>query len=217
MKKPIVIDLFAGRLGWSKAFLELGWQVIAFDLVVPDIEIPDGVTYIIKDILTLTAEELRQYGASFVVCSSPCEQFSVHCMKHFHPNPKPPVMGLKLFNYARALLEEIDIPHVMENVRCAERFLGPAVNHAGPFYLWGNAVPPLFPREAYKVTKGMDIGSGSKMRNMTREQVREYRKGFDILQSGSKSKSRCATTAQAATIPHIIARTVAESALHYLK
>jgi hypothetical protein len=189
--------------------MEAGFEVYGFDIKPqPDYK---GI-FIQCDILSLTAEDIRKYGASFATCSSPCEQFSVHCMKHFHPNAKHPEMGIRLFNHARALLEEIDIPHVMENVRCAEKFLGRSVNHAGPFYLWGNSVPAVFPPDAYKVTKGMDIGSGSKMRNMSREEVRAYRKNFDILQSGSKSKSRCATTANAAMIPLPIARAVAETA-----
>lgn len=42
----------------------------------------------------------------------------------------------------------------MENVRSAEAFVGQAVHHAGPFYLWGNAVPPLLPRG---ITKGLSM------------------------------------------------------------
>jgi len=34
----------------------------------------------------------------------------------------------------------------MENVRSAQQFVGPAQNHCGSFYLWGNAVPPLLPQ-----------------------------------------------------------------------
>lgn len=205
----IAIDLFCGKGGWTNALMEQGFTVYGFDIEPqPDYK---GI-FVQCDILAMTADDLRSYGAIFATCSSPCEQFSVHCMKHFHPNPKHPEMGLRLFNHARALLEGIAIAHVMENVRCAERFLGPAVNHAGPFYLWGTAVPAIFPKEAYRVTKGMDIGSGSKMRNMSREEVRAYRKSFDILQSGSKSKSRCASTAQAAMIPLAVARPVAELA-----
>jgi site-specific DNA-cytosine methylase len=135
----LLIDLFAGRLGWSKGFLARGWKVRAYDLRLPDMEIPEGVEYILQDILTLTAEDLRD--ADFVTCSSPCEQFSVHCMKHFHPNPKPPVMGIKLFEHSRAICEASGKPYVMENVRCAQKFVGPSVNHCGPFHLWGNAVP----------------------------------------------------------------------------
>src|ERR1700743_925955 len=156
---PVMLDLFAGRLGWSMPFLEAGWRVVAFDLVLPSIPIPEGVEYVLCDIMQLTVDDLRKYGACFACCSSPCEQFSVHGMKHSHPNPKWPAMGIKLFNHARALLEELGIMYVMENVRPARSFVGPSVNHCGPFHLWGPGVPATFPPEAYKVTKGIDVGS----------------------------------------------------------
>ena len=88
----------------------------------------------------------------FICASSPCEQFSVHGMKHFHPNPPYPELGIKLFNHTRAICEASGVPYVMENVRAAQQFVGQAVNHCGPFYLWGNAVPVLMPQG---VNKGM--------------------------------------------------------------
>jgi hypothetical protein len=36
-----MLDLFAGRLGWTKAFLARGWECVAVDLVEPP-EIPQG-------------------------------------------------------------------------------------------------------------------------------------------------------------------------------
>lgn len=143
-----MLDLFAGRLGWSKAFLARGWEVVAYDLVLPDMEIPAGVDYRLADILTLTPADV--HGFDFICASSPCEQFSVHGMKHFHPNPKFPEMGLKLFNHTRMLCESSGVPYVMENVRPAQNFVGNATHHCGPFYLWGTGVPALL---AMGVTK----------------------------------------------------------------
>jgi hypothetical protein len=73
-------------------------------------------------------------------------------MPHFHPNPKYPEMGIRLFNHTRSILEAAGIPYIMENVRGAQKFVGDAVHHCGPFYLWGTAVPPLIPRN---IRKGM--------------------------------------------------------------
>jgi hypothetical protein len=204
VRQPLLIDLFAGRLGWSKGFLVRGWKVRAYDLRLPDMEIPEGVEYILRDIMTLTAEDLRD--ADFVTCSSPCEEFSVHCMKHFHPNPKPPVMGIKLFEHSRAICEASGKPYVMENVRCAEQFVGRSVTHCGPFYLWGNAIPAVMPAELYKVQKGCNMGhfgaNDQSMRTMTREQIREERRKSAYLWTSSKSKARKDITAKIAEIPH---------------
>lgn len=139
-RKLRMLDLFAGRFGWSKAFVARGWECVGVDMVEPPY-IPEGCTFIQADVLTLDAEFCKQFD--FICASSPCEQFSVHGMKHFHPNPPYPELGIKLFNHTRHICESSGVPYVMENVRPAQQFVGNAVHHCGPFYLWGNAVPVL--------------------------------------------------------------------------
>ena len=142
-----LLDLFAGRLGWSKAFLERGWEVVAYDLTLPSIEIPAGVDYRLQDILTLTPADVQ--GFDFICASSPCEQFSVHGMRCFHKNPPYPELGIKLFNHTRWLCEQSGTPYLMENVRSAENFVGRATAHCGPFYMWGKwEFLPCFIRES---------------------------------------------------------------------
>ncbi len=215
--KPVAIDLFCGKGGWTNGLLEQGFTVYGFDLhPQPDYK---GV-FIQCDILGLTADDLRAYNPDFATCSSPCEQFSVHGMKHFHPNPKYPEMGIRLFNHSRALLEELGVPYVMENVRPAQKFVGRSEMHCGPFYLWGTGIPPLFPHDAWKVTKGIDIGSSKICNAFTdQESKRLYRKQFEWNRGSSRSKHRNGMTANAAMIPGSIAGTVAEYArnLLYLK
>ena len=124
------------------------------DLVKPS-EIPKNCEFRCGNILlsSYDTEDKSFYGLGlsdfefdFIVASSPCEQFSVHGMKHFHPNPPYPELGIKLFNHTRQLCEASGVPYVMENVKAAEKFVGPAGAHCGPFYLWGNAIPPLLHR-----------------------------------------------------------------------
>jgi hypothetical protein len=148
-------------------------------------------------------------GYDFVCASSPCEEFSVHGMKHFHPNPKYPEMGLKLFNHTRLICEVAEVPYVMENVRPAQKFVGPAVAHCGPFYLWGNGVPPLLPQG---IRKNMDMGSSIVVKGMSREEIKAYRRKFDLTRNSSKSKARKEATAKAATIPAALANAVADYA-----
>lgn len=144
-----LLDLFCGRFGWSKAFAARGWECVGVDLVEPA-EIPQGCTFMQFDILNLCllGGKLRidGRGFDFICASSVCDGFASFGMKHFRPNPPHPDMEIRLFNHTRSLCEKSGVPYVMENVRTAQQFVGEAVNHCGPFYLWGNAVPPILPQ-----------------------------------------------------------------------
>jgi len=203
-----LLDLFCGRFGWSKAFAARGWECVGIDLTEPP-EIPNGCTFLQVDVLTITADWIREQNFDFICASSPCEQFSVHGMKHFHPNPPYPEIGLKLFNHTRQICEESGVPYVMENVRAAQKFVGYAVHHCGPFCLWGSAVPPLMPQG---IIKGLKIGSGSQIRNLSREEVRSWRKQFDALQCSEKGNKRKSMTSKWATIPPELSSCVADYA-----
>lgn len=160
-----MLDLFCGRWGWSKAFAARGWECIGIDLIEPP-ETPNGCKFWATDVLGLRYEKrldgifvpgLPNFGQcvlthiDFICASPPCEQFSVHGMKHFHPNPPYPELGIKLFEHTRRICEESGVPYVMENVRAAQKFVGSAIHHCGPFYLWGSGVPAVIPKG---LTKG---------------------------------------------------------------
>lgn len=210
-----MLDLFCGRWGWSRVFASRGWQCVGVDLTEPD-DTPDGCEFWKLDVLDIrwsgqfvgfesTAAWLGQFD---VICaSSPCEEFSVHEMKHFHPNPKYPEMGVRLFNHTRAICEASGLPYIMENVRPAQKFVGQAAHHCGPFYLWGNLVPPLMPQG---ITKGIDVGSSKAVKGMNAEEKRAYRAQFPWNQSWSSPEKRGRDTAKAATIPPLLANCVAE-------
>src|SRR5690348_9751907 len=160
----ILLDLFCGRWGWSRAFARRGWRCIGVDLTKPP-EIPERCEWIEQNILRFWVEsEVIHYNdaqgfthhiwADAIVASPPCEEFSVHGMKHFHPHPKYPENGIRLFNHTRNLCEAAGVPYVMENVRAAQQFVGNAQHHCGPFYLWGNAVPPLVNQGIKKMMRG---------------------------------------------------------------
>jgi hypothetical protein len=212
---PLLLDLFCGRFGWSKAFLDRGWGVVGIDLKKPE-DIPVRAIFFQLDILECTARRgvvCLPNGCAvepdYICASSPCEEFSVRGMKHFHPHPKYPDLGMKLFNHTRSLCEVAGIPYVMENVRAAEKFVGNAVRHCGPFYLWGTAVPPLMPQG---IKKGLDLGSWKMMKGMAKEERREYRAKFSYTRWSSSSKQRREYTAKAATIPRELSTCVADYA-----
>jgi hypothetical protein len=199
----IMVDLFCGRGGWTKGFMAHGWECLGIDLH-PQPEYPG--TFMQADIAQLY--ELPE--ADFYCCSSPCEQFSVHGMKHFHPTPKWPWFGIALFEHSRNLLEATGKPYVMENVRATQKFIGPSVNHCGPFHLWGNGVPAIMPRNAYDVKKGITMGLGD-FSKMTLEQRREKRKGT-MLATVYGTPERDVLTAKAAEIPVDISLHIAQMA-----
>lgn len=202
-----MVDLFCGRGGWSKGFLAHGWECIGIDLF-PQPLYPGR--FIQSDIAQLV--ELPE--ADFYCCSSPCEQFSVHGMKHFHKNPKWPWLGLALFEHSWALLEATNKPFIMENVRSAQNFIGPSVNHCGPFYLWGPGVPAIMPKNLYQLRKGQFQGDAELCKKLKREgrieELREYRSQFYFSKSSSGSPERKLLTAKFAQIPEVISGYLAQ-------
>jgi hypothetical protein len=156
-----MLDLFAGRLGWTKAFLARGWECVAVDLVIPP-EIPKGCEFIKLDVLKMAYQtfpvphfNVATSGSNpfwewcnfdFICASTPCEEFSCFGMKHFHPNPPYPEMGCRLFWHAHKICKLSGVPFILENVRSAQQFVGKADAHCGPFYLWGDSIPPLLPQ-----------------------------------------------------------------------
>ncbi len=209
-----MLDLFCGRLGWSRAFAARGWECIGIDLVEPS-EVPAGCEFRQWDILKMTPEMVRELAPDFICASSPCEQFSVHGMKHFHPNPPYPELGIELFNHTRALCEASGVPYVMENVRAAQQFVGTAVHHCGPFYLWGNAVPPLL---GQGISKGiiLHIPGIDKVFGEERKKLRNAAKiPFQWTTTGGKKRK--AITAKAATIPPELSVCVADYAERILE
>ena len=214
--KPLAIDLFCGKGGWTNALRDVGFRVIGFDINPQPEYRAEFIKWDVLDIWARNGElawlhvPCGRVNPVFAVCSSPCEQFSVHCMKHFHPNPPYPELGIKLFNHARNLLESLGVPYVMENVRCAEKFVGRAVNHCGPVYLWGNAVPAVFSKECYEVTKGMTLDQAWD-RNTGKRSYSGPRR------FSSNSPERAEAVAKLAMIPYPIARAVAEAGMRLVE
>jgi len=200
-----LLDVCSGQFGWARAFAERGWECVGIDLIPPN-DLPEGCSWWERDLFVLDAEFVR--GFDFAVASTPCEQFSVHGMKHFHPNPPYPDLGIRQFNHVRSIFEASGVPYVMENVRAAQQFVGRAAHHCGPFYLWGNSVPPLMPQG---IKKNIQHAAGFSM-SMSQAEKKICRKMDSMLRSGSKTKIRKLHTAQAATIPSELAACAADYA-----
>ncbi len=148
---PICYDLYCGLGGWTEGFLSEGYRCIGFDTEAHDYGTggyPGELR--IRDVRSIHGSELKD--ATCIVGSSPCQEFSYRAMpwKRAKALP-PPYLGIELFNAQFRIQREACeaaghyIPMVVENVRGAQKWVGPARYHYGSFYLWGD-VPALMPK-----------------------------------------------------------------------
>ena len=148
--KPLVIDLFCGLGGWARGFIAEGWACIGIDIQ-PQPEYP-GLFYQADVIEVADCMEEGTRGwlplmrfASIVVASPPCDDFSrwdqpwPNVIKNRREPDRRP------WEAAERIARVIGCPLLIENVRGAQKFMGPARAHFGKQYLWGD-VPALLPR-----------------------------------------------------------------------
>ena len=143
---PIALDLCCGKGGWSRGLMDTGWDVIGVD-------IEDMGGYPSKLVLADIIEVAKNPEAFFpglkvdlVVASPPCQEFSYRSFPfkraRFMRDNVPPKTDI--WEACQKIAEHFGAPLVLENVRGAVRYMGPAQAHFGPFYLWGD-VPVLLP------------------------------------------------------------------------
>jgi len=74
--KPLCIELYAGRFGWGRGFVEAGYRVIGFDLLHEDYhgKVPEGCSLVLQDVRTLDGSQFKD--AAIFVCSPPCQTVS---------------------------------------------------------------------------------------------------------------------------------------------
>ena len=165
MRKPLVIDLYCGLGGWAEGFLSEGWDVIGFDIerhCYGDQKYPAQL--VLQDVLTLHGRQFKDVAA--IVASPPCQEYSYMAMpwsraKQIAAALREDAAGRidfpedytgsrtvaqlnALFNVCFRLQREASeaagrhIPMVVENVKGAQPWVGPAQAHFGSFYLWGD-------------------------------------------------------------------------------
>lgn len=179
--KPLAIDLCCGK---GKHF--------------PDYP---GDYFIKQDVRTLDGKQFA--GATLIVASSPCEEFSYRALP-WGKNEPPPELGIELFRACERIGKESAAPYVLENVAGARKYVGPSVNHLGPFHLWGTAVPAVFPPELYRVRKGINFDWDP----ATRTRRYDGQSGGRLFSSGSEARRQWSATV--AMIPEALAAAVGE-------
>lgn len=183
--KPLAIDLCCGLGGWAAGFLAEGYRVVGYD-VVPFPEYPGEL--VLRDVRTLDPFEFR--GAAVIVASPPCNEFSYRDLPWGRRLGLPPP-DVSIFRACEWIGREAGRPCIIENVRGAQNWVGPACAHLGPFYLWGD-VPALLP--ICRPSKGYSLRRGR-------------RNAAHNFHSGSATRRRFKT--EAARIPFELARFIA--------
>jgi hypothetical protein len=135
---PLAIDLFCGLGGWAEGFLAEGYDVIGFDIE----RRPYPGQLVLQDVLTLHGSQFRK--AAVIVASPPCDQFSRWDQPWPNVVKNRTIPDPSLWRAAERIATEAGVPLVIENVRGAQMFMGPAQAHFGKQYLWGD-VPALLP------------------------------------------------------------------------
>ena len=152
MKKPLMIELFAGLHGWGEGAVAEGFRVVGFDIVdmcaILGRKRPKGIDLVIQNVLTLHGSQFKD--ADGIVASPPCQAYSYRAMPWSRAKALPPPSN-ELFDACFRIQREACeaagryIPMVVENVRGAQKWVDlPAKNRWGSFFLWGD-VPALIP------------------------------------------------------------------------
>lgn len=162
--RPLCIELFAGLHGWGEGLAAEGWRSIGFDIVDMCSELgkprPKWCELVLQDVLTLDGGQFA--GADLIVASPPCQEFSYMAMPWSRAKQIAGALRGQLpfpaeyrgsrtvaeltalfdacFRIQREASEAAGrrIPMVVENVRGAIPWVGPAKARFGSYFLWGD-------------------------------------------------------------------------------
>ena len=133
---PVMLDLFAGRGGASRAMRERGWTVVTVDM---------DPRFDCTHTSDVTLFSWAGGPVDLLWASPPCTEFSRESMPWCKTGRRPSVDCV--LATLRLVHEVQPTWWVLENVRGAQpwigRLLGPSRLRTGPVYLWGQLPPVL--------------------------------------------------------------------------
>ena len=226
--KPLAIDLFCGLGGWTEGLLAEGYRVVGYDIEAHEYdEEKYPAELVLQDVLTINGAQFKD--AALIVASPPCQEYSYMAMPWTRAKQIAAALRGKgefpqgyrgsrtlaeltaLFDACFRIQREASkaaghhIPMVVENVRGAVPWVGPAAWNYGSYYLWGD-VPALMPQTlaAMKNPGFRFDGSGKSFQS---ESVKRHNDSFgwdqrsELRNNSSKSPARKAASAKIAKIP----------------
>ena len=131
-----MLDLFCGRGAVTRAFLAAGYEVTGIDIAYHPDYSADAL-FILADIREVSGHQFA--GFRFIWASPPCTEFSRWRMPWTRQRATEPSLELVCAAY-RIRDEAKPEVFILENVREAQRWLGPANLQRKDRYLWGDAI-----------------------------------------------------------------------------
>ena len=140
----LALDLCCGSGGWTDGFLAAGFRVTGVDIVPqPDYQ----GEFILGDVRLLDGHLFKGYDV--IVASPPCQEFSRWRMPWLRHLRREPDLSI-IKGCWRIRAEAQPKFFILENVREAQRWLGPATVAREPYYLWGDVFLVSPPRRVKK-------------------------------------------------------------------
>lgn len=192
--KPLAVDLFCGRGGFSHALVAAGYEVVGVDMEPRSPDYPTAAEYRQADVSDVDGRDFR--GARLIVASPPCTGFSIASC-HVRAGVRPAPLDFELLAHALRIIRQAEptfwaVENVGNAVQHFRPILGEPAFENAPWFLWGNF--PSFVVGKDRMLKGFQHRSNG---------------GGDRFAVMSKKKR----AAVAATIPDALARPLAEACL----